>query len=263
MKKNPPNIESVDKERHGKLRVKPNPDFAHAKELNLAAISLGELSATVANFPVVFITAPDSNRLRPMALFGLRPGENVYYGAESWATTYHPLVVQRHPFVIGWDEKADDDKTLTACLLRNSPFLSEEEGIALFTPEGEQTDFLRSHYQLLLEILEGEKFTERFMQKVQAMGLLVPFEVLIQSENGEGRKLTGMHTIDERKMKQLTPEQVQELHASDFLAPCYLILSSLFQLHKLMRLRHDKGVERIAGYRIEYVDAAPAAAAVQ
>lgn len=255
--KNPDNIEALDLEKHRNLRVKPNPDFVHAKELNLAAITQGEIGATACNFPIVFIPNPDTKLLRPVALFGLRPGENVYYGKDGWDTTYHPLVIQRHPFVIGWDDRAGDGKTLAPCLNRNSPFISEAEGIALFKPSGEETDFLQSRFQLLQEIFEGERFTETFARRIGELGLLIPLEIIVQPEQGEPRRVTGMYALDERKLKALTPEQVQELHQQDMLPACYIILGSLFQLHKLMKLRHDKGIERLQSYRIEFPSDAP------
>jgi hypothetical protein len=262
--KNPDHIEALDIQKHAKLRIKPNPDAAHARELNLAAVTLAELSATACNFPIVFIPAPESSASkvqRPVALFGLRPGENVYYGTESWDGTYYPLVIQRHPFVIGWDDRdgEGDGKTLAPCLNRRSDLVSEDEGIALFKPTGEETDFLQSRFQLLQEIFEGERFTEGFMRKIMELDLLVPITVIVQPENGEPRRVTGMSTLDERKLKTLTPEQVQELHQLDYLPACYVILGSLFQLHKLMKLRHEKGVERLQNYRIEFPADGPAA----
>lgn len=249
--KNPAHIEALDVAKHARLRVKPNPDFVHAKDLNLAAVTLAELSATACNFPIVFIPTTENAPQRPVALFGLRPGENVYYGKDGWDSTYHPLVIQRHPFAIGWDDRSDDAKTLAPCINRNSPFVSEEEGIAMFKEDGSETDFLRSRFQMLQEIFEGEKFTESFMRKLTELQLLVPLEVIVQPEGGEPRRITGMSTVDERKLKALTPEQVVELQQQDFLPAAYIILGSLFQLHKLIKLRHDKGVERLQNYRIE------------
>jgi hypothetical protein len=257
--KNPEHIQALDNSKHAKLRVKPNPDFAQAKDLNLAAVTLAELSATASNFPIVFIATTETSLQRPVALFGLRPGENVYYGENGWDSTYHPLVVQRHPFVIGWDDREGEGTRLAPCINVNSPFVSEEEGIAMFREDGEPTDFLKSRFQLLQEIFEGEKFTENFARKLAELDLLVPLQVVVQPEGGEPRKVTGMSTLDERKLKALTPEQVAELHQQDFLAAAYIILGSLFQLHKLVKLRHDKGVERLSGYRIEFVDPQPAA----
>lgn len=254
--KNINNVETVDKSKHAKLRVKENPDFTHAKGMNLAAITLGELSASVCNFPILFVQHPESHQTRPVAIFGLRPGENVFLGETSWESTYVPLLIQRHPFIIGYDDRVDDERQLATCINRASPFVSEEEGIALFTPEGEETDFLKSRHTMMRDIFEGERITEDFVRKLQELDMLAPVEILLQPGEGEIRKITGMFTISQRKLRELKPEQVQELFSNEFLAACYLILGSLFQLHRLMQLRIRKGIEGIVNYRID-VDPQP------
>jgi hypothetical protein len=250
--KNPDHIVTLDFAKHARMRVKPNVDFAHAKELNLAAINLGELTATVANFPVVFVQHPESKVTRPVAMFGLRPGENVFYSTDGWDSTYVPLLIQRHPFLIGLNDKEPESKTLTMCIDRTSPYLTENEGdgIALFQESGQGTDFLNTRNMMLTDIFEGEKLTEKFTQKVMELGLLAPFEIVLQALDGEFRKITGLQTFSERKLLELTPEQAHELRISGFLPACYLIFSSLFQIHKLMQLRNRKLVEQ-CNYRIE------------
>ncbi len=243
-------VETVDNTRHGKLRVKPNPDFGHAKNFNLASVTLAELSACTANYPVVFVKNPDNQQIRPVAMFGLRPGENVFYDKENWGATYVPLIIQRHPFLIGFDDHEEDSTTLTICLDKNSPLLGEDEGIALYTDTGEQTDYLKSRKMLLSELFEGEKIAESFVQKMTEMDLFLPFELIMQPLNDEPRKVTGMYTLDERKLRALSPEQLQELHKLDFLPGCYIIIGSLFQIHELMKLRNQKTGELI-NYRID------------
>ncbi len=256
--KNPDHVVTLNKDKHAKLKVKPNLDFAQAKDINLAAVTLGELSAAAANFPLVFVQHPDSKVTRPVAMFGLRPGENYYYGMNGWDATYVPLLIQRHPFLIGLDDENPDNKMLTMCIDKNSPFISETDGIALFSENGDGTDFLNVRNQMLMEIFEGEKITERFTQKIMELNLLKPFEIILQGMDGQGRKVTGLWTFDEAKLKQLTAAQVQELHELDFLAACYLIYASLFQIHNMMKLRNRKNVEQL-NYRIE-LNPAPAPA---
>ena len=249
--KNFDHVVTVDKNIHAKLRVKPNPDFAHAKGLNVAAISLSELSGCTGNFPVVFVQSPDSKSFRPGALFGLRPGENVYYGADGWDSSYVPMIIQEHPFLVGFDDRLEDSKTLTICLDTKSPFLSEEEGVALYHEGGVETDMLKYHRQLLAQIFEGEKRTEQFTRKLVEMDLLAPIELILQSQQDmEMRKIAGLFTVDEGKLRGLRAEQLLELHQLDFLPACYIILASQFQLHNLIKLRNRKTGE-VVNYRID------------
>jgi len=250
--KNFDNVETVDKDRHANLRVKPNPDFFHAKAMNLSAVTLGELSACTGNFPVVFLQNADTKVFIPVAMFGLRTNENIYYNEAGWDSSYVPMMIQQAPFVIGYDDrKEESSQDLTICLDKKSPYLSDVEGIALFTPAGEETDYLKNRNQLLSAIFEGEKLTSQFTRKIVELGLLSPIEVILQPANGEIRKVTGLHSLNEQKLKALTPAQLQELHSLDFLPACYIILGSMFQLHRLIKLRNDKSDEKIVNFRID------------
>lgn len=263
--KNPANVETISKDKHAKLRLKPNPDWSHAQGTHLAGITLNELSATACNFPIVFVQNPNSKIFHPVAMLGLRPGENAYYNAEGgWDGTYVPLMIQRHPFMIGFDDtKPEDAKELTACLNRASPFLTDNpgEGIALFKEDGTETDLLVTIHALLKNIFDGERLTEQFVAKLAEFNLFSHFELIMQPQSAEPRKITGMFTIDEQKMRELKPEQVQELHKLDFLAPAYIIMGTLYQLNTLLKLRNKKNLEQIQDFRIELN--APQAAAAQ
>lgn len=256
--KNPSHVVTINKDKHAKLRAKPNLDFAHAKELNLAAVMLTEISAVAANFPIIFIQHPENKVVRPAALFGLRPGENFFYGQDGWDATYVPLLVQRHPFLIGADDANPDSNNLTMCIDTTSPYLTEGEGIALFDDQGNGTDFLTSRNQLLTEIFEGEKVTNQFVAKVQQLDLLKPFELLLQGQDAITRKVAGLMTLDEAKLRQMPNDVLQELHKLDFLAALYVIYGSLFQIHRLMQLRNRKSLDKLA-YRID-LDPQPAPA---
>lgn len=250
--KNRDNVETVDASRHAGLRVKPNQDLAHAKELHLVVALLNELSACSSNFPLVFIQNPESQRVRLVAMMGIRAGENSYYSADGWDGTYVPLIVQQHPFVLGFDDRVEEnDKVLATCIDRTSNAVSEVDGIALFNEAGEDTDFLKSRHQMLGNIFEGEKLTEQFIRKMNELELLVPFEVILQEPSGDLRKVTGLQTVSERKLRALSPAQLEELHRLDFLPACYLILGSLFQLHRIIRLRNQKGNDPIVAVRVE------------
>lgn len=251
--KNPAHVVTVTKDKHAKTRVKRNPDFAHAKELNLAAVMLTELSAVTANFPVIFIQHPETKVVKPVAMFGLRPGENYFYGKDNWDATYVPLLIQRHPFLIGADDANPDSTTLTMCIDTTSPYVTENEGddaIALFDANGNGTDFLANRNALLREIFEGERLTEQFTRKVQELDLLKPFEILVQEPDGSVRRITGLMTFDEVKLRQLPDDKVLEMNKLDFLAACYVIYGSLFQIHRMMLLRNRK-MPSVLNYRIE------------
>ncbi len=251
LNKNPATIQTADYSKHAKLKVKPNPGFAHAKNRNLVAVSVAELGICSGNFPLVFVKAPEDKRYVLMAMLGLKAGENMYFGEQFWESTYVPLAVQRHPFIVGIDERVQDNEQLATCLEMDSPFLNEKEGVALFNEDGEESETLRNAHQLLSSMFEGGKFTGQFIQKLVELNLVVTLDLSLQLRNGEMHKVSGLFTVDENALKDLSAEQLKELQVLGFLAPCYLMLVSLYQLNQLIRQRNRKGLEQITGFRIE------------
>lgn len=249
--KNPENVQTLDYARHGKLRVKQDPGFAHAKDSNIVAIVLAELGDCASNFPLAFLRNPDDQRFTLVALLGLGRGDNVYYGEQFWSSTHVPLSIQRYPFLIGFDDRAaEDNAPLVPCLIADSPLLSEKEGLALYNGEGKDSEFLQGRMRLLRTLWDGEQQTRQFIQRLGELDLFVPLDIELQQQKGEARKVGGLFSIDESRLKALDPAQLKALQDSNFLAPCYLILTSLYQLKHMIRQRNRKGREQIVNFRV-------------
>jgi hypothetical protein len=253
--KNPPNIQTLDYERHGKLRVKQDPGYAHAASSNIAAIVLSELGDCASNFPIAILPEPETaDSLKPhslVALLGLTRDENVYHGPQFWSSTHVPLSIQRHPFVIGFDEQAEGEAAqLGPCLVTDSPLVSEKEGLALWNSPEQQSEYLQQRLRLLRMLWEGEQLTRRFLQRLQELNLLVKLDIELLQQSGATRRVGGLLTIDEVRLKELDAAQLKELQDANFLAPCYLILSSLYQLKHMLRQRNRKGGEQIVNFRL-------------
>jgi hypothetical protein len=258
--KNPPNIQTADFARHGKLKLKPHPGFPHAKDRNLAAVNVSELGTSCGNFPIVIAQYPENKRMVLMAMLGLKAGENVFFGDEYWESTYVPLAIQRHPFIVGIDERVKDTIQLATCLEVDSKCLNETDGLPLFNADGTQSEVLRSADQMLHSMFDAGAVTERFIEKLQELDLVTPLVIVLQSPRGELNRVTGLSTIDENKLKALSGEQLKDLQNQDFLAACYLMLVSLYQLRQLIRLRNRKGGEQITNFKLEFPNVPQAAA---
>lgn len=257
---NPANIQTVDFGRHGRLKVKPHPGFGHARDRNLVAVNVAELGMASTSFPIVLAQNPGANRYVLMAMLGLKNGENVYFGEQFWESVYVPMAVQRHPFIVGLDDRREDDTQLTTCIETDSSCLSESEGHALFNSDGSESDMLRSAGQMLRNMFEAGRFTEEFIEKLQELDLITPFTIDLQTPRGEINRITGLFTLDEKRLKALSGEQLKDLQTRDFLAPCHLILVSLYQLNQLIRLRNRKGGDQITNFRLDFPGEQKAAA---
>ncbi|MGA0806501.1 MAG: SapC family protein [Pseudohongiellaceae bacterium] len=249
--KNPANVQTLGYARHGKLRVKQDPGFAHAKDSNIVAIVLPELGDCASNFPLAFLRNPDDQRYTLVALLGLGKGDNVYYGEQFWSSTHVPLSVQRYPFLIGFDDNAaEDNAPLVPCIMTDSALLSEKEGLALYNEEGKDSEFLQNRMRLLRTLWDGEQQTRQFINRLTELDLFVPLDIELLQQKGEARKVGGLFTIEEARLKALDAETLKSLMDSNFLAPCHMILTSLYQLRSMIRQRNRKGREQLVNFRI-------------
>ena len=261
IRKNPENVETVDVSRHRKLRVKANPGFEHAREQHVASLVLSELAEAASSFPIVLVPRPyDDGNLLMAAMLGLKEGENIYYGPQYWESTHVPLSIQRHPFLIAYDDRLPNGEELTTCIEANSPFVSEQQGTPLFNDDGADSDFLKNRHLMLNEMFGSQQITERFIDAVVDQGLTSLINVHLKRQNGEMYVITGLFTIDEEKLQKLSTEQLVGLHQNNFLAPCYLIIASLHQLRRMIRHRNRQGRDQIVDFRIEFNAEPPAPA---
>lgn len=164
--KNPANLQTVDFGRHARLKVKPHPGFLHARDRNIVAVNLSELGPAATNFPIVFAKNPNDQRYLLMAMLGLKPGENIYFGEDFWESTYVPLSVQRHPFIVGLDDRLEDPNQLATCVETDSACLSETDGVALFNADGSESELLRSANNMLRGMFQSGRVTEEFVEKL-------------------------------------------------------------------------------------------------
>ena len=83
------------------------------------------------------------------------------------------------------------------------------------------------------------KQTYLFLNSLEEHGLLKPLDLSVDYQNGENSKITGLHTIDEDKLKLLTGDQLKTLNDQGYLTPIYALLISLSQVNQLIT-KHNK-----------------------
>lgn len=243
-------VAAVDNEQQRHLRIKPNPDWAHAKNEHLSSLAVTETGPAANDYPLAFVKLPETGQLRLIAVFGLAAGQNVFYGAERWSSTYIPLVVAAHPFVLGRDENDPDSTRLTTCIDLDSPYVDEQEGQPLFLEDGTDSDVLARSRQVLGQLFEGERRTRQYVEALENLGLVRGFELRVQYRSGRTSQVTGLSTIDEQAFNALGDDKVLELHHAGLVAPMILMLNSLGQFNRLVRLHNDRSDDPIAQFQI-------------
>ena len=81
--------------------------------------------------------------------------------------------------------------------------------------------------------------TQRFIKQVLELDLLEEIQIRLVYASGQQRNVTGMMSINEKKLLELPEDKVMELHKSGFLGAMYAIMMSLGQLNRLVELSKD------------------------
>lgn len=224
------NYVPLDKEKHSALKVLPRVNFDLVSKTHLAATTIREYAQLAGCMPIVFIEDPKSKSLHSVAMLGLEQGQNLFYADDRWQGPHVPMNIQRYPF----DIRPDGDR-LGMYIDENSELISDE-GTALFTEEGEASEFLKNRQQFLTELANSEVQNQRFIKQMQELNLLEEIQIRIAYTSGQARNVTGILSVNEKKLLALADEKVLELHKAGFLGAAYSTMLSLGQLNRLVEL---------------------------
>ncbi|MEN3160235.1 SapC family protein [Alkalimonas sp. NCh-2] len=230
-------IVPLSKEQHQGLRVHFKQPFAHIAEEHLLPVVVHEFGPASAAYPIVFVKNNDSGNFQPVVLLGLEPGKNLYLRDEQMQASYVPMSARNYPFFLTADP--ENDKQLTIGIDENSPRFATDEGEALFTEQGEESELLQRAKQQLADFFDTSRVTRTFVEKLTALNLLEAKTLTVQI-NGNKREINGLFLIDEKKLNELSDEQFNELRKQGYLAPIYAQMLSVQQVQHLTRWQSEK-----------------------
>lgn len=230
------NIVAVKKEQHKNLKVANQRDLSHVADQHIAPINVREFPQASTSYPIVLVKDPDSSRFRTVVMLGLEVGENLYHEGNKWQAIYIPQALSVVPFSLGLDP--DKEKTLTACIDTDSPFVGEDKDQALFDEDGNDTEFFKGIQDQLGRLYENEVANENFVKILQENDLLQELELNIAFNNGEKKKLVGVYGINEEKLHGLADDKVLEFYKQGLFMPVHAMLASAGQVNRLAQLRN-------------------------
>lgn len=231
------NLANLDRVAHQRLRVVEEQAFSACKDVTMCAVALSEIPRLVIEYPIVFSLDGENGNLIPVALFGINPEQNLYWRDGRWGSVTVPLNIGRQPFFVALadDSAAAGEKTLVPCINLENPGVQESAGEALFDAGGAETPYLRHKLALLAELVDGESKTRAFIERLSALQLITPIQLELKAPGQESRKITGLQTIDERKMRALEGTVLAELNGQGYLHAMHAMMSSLGHLQILAR----------------------------
>ena len=237
-------VVQLDREQHSKLKLRSLGNLAFAAQTALVPLLSNEFAHAAREYPIAFVRGADQNLL-PVVLTGLPSGQNVYIDAAGqWQARYVPAYVRRYPFIFA--ETGPDQ--LTVCFDEACEALNESEGTPLFTEAGDAGPALAPVLALLTEYQRQALFTQAFMKRLDASGLLMEANAKADLADGRTMALAGFWIVDEARLKDLPEATLKDWFATGELGLVYAHLLSLGNFLELL-LRQPQAKPALAPER--------------
>jgi SapC len=220
----------LNRESHRGKKIAPSTSFAFAKKANSLYMAGVEFTEACKEYPIVF-THVGTDKIVPVAMLGLREGENLFVSADGqWRASYVPAFVRRYPFVLS----ELPGQQMGVCIDEGYAGLSEQHGELLFDGKGNNTPFLQGALDFLNRYQVEYLRTDRFCQRLKDMGLLMEMNAKADLFDGSSFMINGLMVVDERKLLQLPDALALEVFKSGELGWIYAHLVSLPNLNRLV-----------------------------
>jgi len=196
-----------------------------------------------ADYPIVFARDDENNSYYPLALFGFEEKENLYLQDQSKHSSYLPILMQRGPFLIGFQRDSQNltsDKKMVISIDMDSPRVSRVEGESLFLPHGGHSDYTDHIITILQAMHDGQDINAEFVKLLQKHDLLEVFNLDVSLANNEVHRLSGFYTINENKLAELSDEVISEMNKSGALQAIYMVIASSSNFPKLIERKNQK-----------------------
>lgn len=222
----------ISTEAHKDVSVQPSGGLGFAAHVNAVPLVAAEFGAAAADLPIVF--AGQGEALMPVAVLGLRDGENLFINAQgTWTGAYVPGFLRRYPFV--FSSVADSDK-LTLCIDEAFEGVNRDgAGERLFDSDGNQTLYTGKVMEFMRDYQQHYMRTRLFCDLLVRHDLLEPMHANYTLPGGTTGRLGGFSVISRDKLKALSPEVLHSLTQNDALETAFVHLHSLNNLKPLLQ----------------------------
>jgi hypothetical protein len=238
----PNNFVLLNNVEHPNLKVITERSARYGDNVDYAPTFPLEFRQIQSCYPIFLRKDADTGEFSPVALFGFQKGENLYLNETGWDASYIPLMIRRHPFVVGLqaiDGEGDSQRSVVSIDM-NSPRVSETEGEALFLEHGGISDYLVSITEMLESIRLANEMNIDFMATLQKLDLIESVTMRIELNDGSKHELLGYYTINEEKLHAIDSESLANLHRERYLESIYMILASMTCFRILVEKKNER-----------------------
>mgnify|MGYP000748626148 CR=1 FL=1 len=230
-------LKEINYQEHGQLKVKANAVINNASKNHLMQVRLQEVGSANANFPIFIIKHGHTGDWMLTALTSLQADTNLFVQEGQWTATYQPISMQTHPLYLM--KSPNNEKSYTAGINPEADDFDTESGQPLFESEDKASIYMSRVSKLLENSIKQDIQTFEFMDKLEELQLLKNIELSVVYADNSAQNLKGLYTIDEDRLKTLTPELVKEFVDNGYLSIMYGMLHSIYQLNAIIRKNNE------------------------
>lgn len=192
-------------------------------------------------YPILFQKNPETGKFQSIVLLGLRSDENLFLDeSNGWKANYIPAVIERGPFLIGFQDQSRDGGSERAPVVHidiENPRVNEVEGAPVFLEHGGLSPYLDKITQLLNRIYEGMQVSDAMFAAFTELDLIEPVNLEIELNEREVYRLNGNYTIHREKLANLGGADLERLNRAGFLRCAFLAIESLGNIQRLIQLK--------------------------
>jgi len=218
---------------HAKLKVKSQYSASLGDNVSNTLTFPTEFSAVQREYPILFSKNPETGQFQSVVLFGLKSDENLFLNHETWQANYIPSVIAKGPFLIGFEQKPDNNQTPIIYVDLNNPKINDIEGNNIFV-NGENSTYLNQISQALMTIHNGNQISKAMFDAFIEHDLIEPVSLNIELNNGEKIEIAGNYTINTEKLAKLSANALEKLNKDGFLSLAFFVSASLNNVQNLV-----------------------------
>jgi hypothetical protein len=238
---------ALDTVLHKELRLKTGLNAVHKlKPYTSFMISIGEFAEAAREYPILFVrAAPDDkgrDQIAPVAVFGMRVGENLFLKDDNWVGGYIPALLRAYPFTMARIEGSD---RWAMVFDQSWEGFSKTEGTPLFDEKGEASELLNNAHKFVQELENDIERTRLACQRMLELKLLKPMRFDATLASGETLSIDGFLTLDQDLFNKLPDATIGEMHRNGLLYMLHMHHMSLNNMRRLLerRMANEQGAK--------------------